>query len=315
VTQRVPRGGRARGRVRDAAGVHDAEHGQCGYPARSAWVTFHRAYRHATQQAFLEAHELAFAYFDGVFRRLRYDNLGAAVKRVLRGSRREETSRFVAFRPHWRLAAECRPPGEGHELLCPALRQDRTRGVLRDRIHIQQTRPVFAEYAFRIVRADSVDVARNLDVGHAARIKDAESTGIGRTFRRYDAARLEHNGRDEIGRLLRSRTNDDVFRPGRASARAQRRSTASRGAFCTSHLQSICQRSRLCRSGGPTSLLLRHECCQRIEVRVKKYSKGKTKRIGLADELINTPNVLLLDEQKDGVDPVGYLADGLCVCW
>jgi len=34
-----------------------------------------RAYYHATQQAFLEAHELAFHYFGGVFRRLRYDNL------------------------------------------------------------------------------------------------------------------------------------------------------------------------------------------------------------------------------------------------
>jgi transposase len=76
---------------------------------------FHRAYLHATQQAFLEGHELAFAYFGGVFRRLRYDNLGSAVKRVLRGSRREETSRFVAFRSHWRYEAEFCTPGEGHE--------------------------------------------------------------------------------------------------------------------------------------------------------------------------------------------------------
>jgi hypothetical protein len=29
---------------------------------------FHRAYPHANQQAFLEAHELAFACFGGVFR-------------------------------------------------------------------------------------------------------------------------------------------------------------------------------------------------------------------------------------------------------
>jgi transposase len=76
---------------------------------------FHWAYRHATQQAFLEAHELAFRYFGGVFRRLRYDNLGAAVKRVLRGSRREETARFVAFRSHWRFEAEFCTPAEGHE--------------------------------------------------------------------------------------------------------------------------------------------------------------------------------------------------------
>jgi transposase len=38
---------------------------------------FHRAYTHATQQALLEAHELAFAYFGGVFGTLRYDNMGA----------------------------------------------------------------------------------------------------------------------------------------------------------------------------------------------------------------------------------------------
>jgi len=76
---------------------------------------FHRAYWSATQLAFLEAHELAFAYFGGVFRRLRYDNLGAAVKRVLRGSRREETQRFIAFRSHWRYEAEFCTPGEGHE--------------------------------------------------------------------------------------------------------------------------------------------------------------------------------------------------------
>ncbi|MCC7106993.1 MAG: IS21 family transposase [Chloroflexi bacterium] len=76
---------------------------------------FHRAYRHATQQAFLEAHELGFRYFGGVFRRARYDNLGAAVKRVLRGSRREETARFVAFRSHWRFQSEFCTPAEGHE--------------------------------------------------------------------------------------------------------------------------------------------------------------------------------------------------------
>lgn len=78
-------------------------------------AAFHQAYPHATQQAFLEGHEAAFDYFGGVFRRLRYDNLGSAVKRVLRGSRREETARFVAFRSHWRFEAEFCTPGEGHE--------------------------------------------------------------------------------------------------------------------------------------------------------------------------------------------------------
>jgi transposase len=78
-------------------------------------AAFHRAYLHATQQAFLEAHEQAFAYFGGVFRVLRYDNLASAVRKILRGYRREETARFVAFRSHWRFAAEFCTPGEGHE--------------------------------------------------------------------------------------------------------------------------------------------------------------------------------------------------------
>src|SRR4051795_216771 len=78
-------------------------------------AAFHRAYPRATQQAFLEAHELAFGYFGGVFRRCRYDNLKAAVKKIFRGYRREETERFIAFRSHWRFASEFCNPAEGHE--------------------------------------------------------------------------------------------------------------------------------------------------------------------------------------------------------
>lgn len=78
-------------------------------------AAFHRAYPRATQQAFLEAHELAFHYFGGVFRRLRYDNLTSAVKRILRGSRREETLRFIAFRSHWQYEARFCTPAQGHE--------------------------------------------------------------------------------------------------------------------------------------------------------------------------------------------------------
>jgi hypothetical protein len=78
-------------------------------------AAFHYAYLHSTQQAFLEAHELAFAYFCGVFRKLRYDNLTSAVKRILRGYRREETARFIAFRSHWRFTSEFCTPAEAHE--------------------------------------------------------------------------------------------------------------------------------------------------------------------------------------------------------
>jgi len=77
--------------------------------------SFHRAYPRATQQAFLEGHELAFRRFGGGFKRLRYDNLKSAVKRILQGHRREETARFIAFRSHWMFEAVFCTPGEGHE--------------------------------------------------------------------------------------------------------------------------------------------------------------------------------------------------------
>jgi transposase len=76
---------------------------------------FHRAYTHATQQALLEAHELAFAYFGGVFRTLRYDNMGSLVKKILRGRQRIETDRIIAFRSHWGYQSEYCNPAKGNE--------------------------------------------------------------------------------------------------------------------------------------------------------------------------------------------------------
>jgi transposase len=78
-------------------------------------AAFHCAFLHAIQQAFLEAHELAFAYYSGVFRKLRYDNLTSAVKKILRGHQREQTARFIAFRSHWRFDGEFCTPAEAHE--------------------------------------------------------------------------------------------------------------------------------------------------------------------------------------------------------
>ncbi len=39
--------------------------------------------------------------------------------------------------------------------------------------------------------------------------------------------------------------------------------------------------------------------------KIRKYSKGMLQRIGLAQALISDPEILLLDEPTDGVDPVG----------
>ena len=41
--------------------------------------------------------------------------------------------------------------------------------------------------------------------------------------------------------------------------------------------------------------------------RIRKYSKGMSQRIGLAQALICDPDILLLDEPTDGVDPVGKM--------
>jgi len=76
---------------------------------------FHVAYYHATQQAFLEAHELAFRHFGGVFRLLRYDNLKSAVQKILRGHQRVETERLIAFRSHWGFQTDFCNPARGNE--------------------------------------------------------------------------------------------------------------------------------------------------------------------------------------------------------
>src|SRR5436305_13818257 len=55
-----------------------------------------------------------------------------------------------------------------------------------------------------------------------------------------------------------------------------------------------------------TALLLDQvKLSQWADVRVKKFSKGMTQRLGLACALVHSPDFLLLDEPTDGVDPVG----------
>ena len=46
---------------------------------------------------------------------LRYDNLKSAVKKILRGQQREQATRFIGFRSHWRFESDFCTPAEPHE--------------------------------------------------------------------------------------------------------------------------------------------------------------------------------------------------------
>lgn len=72
---------------------------------------FHTAFLTQNQQAFLEAHASAFEYFGGVFKKIKYDNLGSAVKKVLQGRKREENERFMLLKSHYLFEAMFCIPG------------------------------------------------------------------------------------------------------------------------------------------------------------------------------------------------------------
>src|SRR5215213_5562087 len=71
-------------------------------------------YDRADQLSFLDAHVRAFSYLGGVPRRIVYDNLAAAVKKVI-GSERELTERFTALASHYLFEPCFTRPGEGHD--------------------------------------------------------------------------------------------------------------------------------------------------------------------------------------------------------
>jgi transposase len=60
-----------------------------------------RAYLNEGQEVFLDGHVRAFEHFGGAPARIRYDNLKAAVEKILRGRDRLESERFVALRSHY----------------------------------------------------------------------------------------------------------------------------------------------------------------------------------------------------------------------
>jgi transposase len=72
-------------------------------------------YERQDQVSFLDGHVRAFAHFAGVPTRLAYDNLRAAVVRILVGGVRTLTPRFAALASHYLFEPCFCRPGEGHD--------------------------------------------------------------------------------------------------------------------------------------------------------------------------------------------------------
>jgi transposase len=66
-------------------------------------------------EAFLEGHNQAFAYFQGVPRTILYDNTGIAVKPITGGGERKPTDAFSGLQSHYLFAAKFGRPGKGND--------------------------------------------------------------------------------------------------------------------------------------------------------------------------------------------------------
>ena len=75
--------------------------------------SFAHAYLNEAQEVFLDGHVRAFDHFGGTPGRVRYDNLKAAVVKVLKGRDRDESERFVALRSHYGFDSFFCLPGIG----------------------------------------------------------------------------------------------------------------------------------------------------------------------------------------------------------
>ena len=75
-----------------------------------AWI-----YPRQDQVCFLDGHVKAFAHLGAVPQRLIYDNLKAAVTKVLVGSERQLSPRFLAMAAHYNLEPSFARPRTGHD--------------------------------------------------------------------------------------------------------------------------------------------------------------------------------------------------------
>lgn len=76
---------------------------------------FMMAFPSQKQECFAAGHVAAFEFFNGIPRRISYDNLKTAVKEMLLGKERVEQQRFIALRSHYLFQSHYCAPAAGHE--------------------------------------------------------------------------------------------------------------------------------------------------------------------------------------------------------
>jgi len=76
---------------------------------------FVMAFPSQKQESFFEGHVRGFHHFQGVPQRISYDNLKAAVKRILKGRNRQEQDSFIVFRSHYLFDSHFCNIGKGNE--------------------------------------------------------------------------------------------------------------------------------------------------------------------------------------------------------
>ncbi|TBL67346.1 IS21 family transposase [Paenibacillus thalictri] len=76
---------------------------------------FVKAFPHQKQEALLQGHVDAFAYFGAVPKTITYDNLKTVVKRILEGSSREEQELFIQLRAHYLFDSRFCEPAKGNQ--------------------------------------------------------------------------------------------------------------------------------------------------------------------------------------------------------
>lgn len=143
-------------------------------PASNAY--FAKAYRVERLECLLDGIASAFAYFGGVTRRAVLDNTSLAVKRVCKGTDREETEDFQAFRGAYALHVDFCAPAKGNE------KGSVEAGVRYVRNLAFRPRP-------KVATLDELNAAILSELDHDL---DARTVAGGRTARQAFLAEKEH---------------------------------------------------------------------------------------------------------------------------